>query len=128
MIKLNGKSYLNKDEIFYIIEKYIISIEMAQYHEVSSEIGEISTSVADAVALQMAHIQDTFGVHFEKEPYLKATLASEYVLRKKYTEKTSSSESTKVASPTTESLVIRFVFNICMDVLAEEFAKLGDGA
>lgn len=129
MIKLNGKPYLTKDEIFYIIEKHIISIEMAQYHEVSADIGDITNEVADSVAIQLAQVQDTFGIHFDKESYLKAELAIEYVARKKYNPEKHQVARYKsgaygIRIDVETPAIIRFVFNVCMDVLALEFEGL----
>ena len=133
MIKLNGKLYLTKDEIFFIIEKHIISIEMASYHDVSPAIGDIPPEAADMVAKHLADFQDAFMVHFEKEKYLKAELAIEYAKRKKYDAKKLRVGKYKVGAfgmqiRANDDEIARYVFNICMEVFSREFRELGESS
>ena len=130
MIKLNGRPYLTKDEIFSIIETHIISIEMARYHEVSPAIGDIPVEAADMVAKQLAAFQDAFLVHFNKEQYLKVELAVEYARRKKYDSKKikvgkfkSGAFGMQIRAEPNE--IARYVFNVCMEVFSREFTELG---
>jgi hypothetical protein len=132
MIKLNGKPYLTQDEILSIIERHIISIEMASYYEVSPAIGDIPTNVADDVAKKLAEFQDTFSLHFDKEIYLKAELAVEYAKRKMYDPKKVSVGKHRTGSfgiqlRARDDEIVRYVYNICMEVFAKEFRNAGKG-
>lgn len=131
MIKLNGKPYLTKDEIFSIIEKHTLSIEMASYHEVSPAIGDIPVEAADMVVTQLLEFKDAFSIRFSKEKYIKVELATEYTKRKKHDPGT-----LKVGTYKTGAFGIRvradddeasrYVFNVCMEVFSREFRELGN--
>ena len=105
---------------------------MASYHDVSPAIGDIPISVADDVAKKLAEFQDMFSMHFEKESYLKADLAIEYAKRKMYDPKT-----VKVGKYRTGSFgiqvkaedeeIVRYVYNVCMEVFAKEFKRAARG-
>jgi len=131
MIKLNGKTYLSRDEIFYAIEQRVISMEMAQYHEISSAIGDIRPEIADSVAKKLADFQQIFLDHFKKEKYLKAELAVEFAKRKMFDPQTAKvgkyqSGAFGMRIGATDDAVMRYVFNVCMEVCASDFRKLGE--
>ena len=131
MIKLNGKTYLNKDEIFYAIEQHVISMEMAHYHEISPAIGDIQPEIADNVAKKLADFQQIFLDHFEKEKYLKAELAVDFAKKKMFDPKTTKVGKYKSGAfgmriSANDDEVVRYVFNVCMEVCASDFRKLGD--
>ena len=131
MIKLNGKTYLNKDEIFYAIEKHVISMEMAHYHDISSAIGDIQPEIADNVAKKLADFQTIFLDHFKKEKYLKAELAVEFAKQKMFDPKTIKvgkyqSGAFGMRINAKDDAVVRYVFNVCMEVCASDFRKLGE--
>lgn len=131
MIKLNGKIYLSRDEIFYAIEQRVISMEMAQYHEISPAIGDIPPEIADSVAKKLADFQQIFLDHFKKEKYLKAILAVDFAKQKMFDPKTTKvgkyqSGAFGMRIGASDDAVMRYVFNVCMEVCASDFRKLGD--
>lgn len=131
MIKLNGKTYLNKDEIFYAIEQHVISMEMAHYHEISPAIGDIQPDIADNVAKKLADFQQIFLDHFKKEKYLKAELAVDFAKQKMFDPKTTKvgkyqSGAFGMRINAKDDAVVRYVFNVCMEVCASDFRKLGE--
>ena len=131
MIKLNGKTYLNKDEIFYAIEQHVISMEMAHYHEISPAIGDIQPEIADNVAKKLADFQQIFLDHFKKEKYLKAELAVDFAKQKMFDPKTTKvgkyqSGAFGMRINAKDDVVVRYVFNVCMEVCASDFRKLGE--
>lgn len=130
MIKLNGKPYLTKEEIFSVIEKHTLSIEMASYHEVSPAIGDIPVEAADLVVQQLIEFKDAFSVHFNKEKYIKVELAVEYARRKKHDPKklrvgTYKTGAFGIRVRADDKEASRYVFNVCMEVFSREFKELG---
>ena len=109
----------------------MISMEMAQYHEISPAIGDIQPEVGDNVAKKLAEFQQIFLDRFKKEKYLKAELAVDFAKKKMFDSKT-----TKVGKyqsgefgmriGATDEAVMRYVFNVCMEVCASDFRKLGE--
>ena len=131
MIKLNGKIYLSRDEIFYAIEQHVISMEMAHYHEISPAIGDIKPEIADSVAKKLADFQQIFLDHFKQEKYLKAELAVDFAKQKMFDPKTTKVGKYKSGAfgmriSANDDEVIRYVFNVCMEVCASDFRKLGE--
>ena len=131
MIKLNGKTYLSRDEIFYAIEQHVISMEMAHYHEISPAIGDIQPEIADNVAKKLGDFQQIFLDHFKKEKYLKAELAVDFAKQKMFDPKTTKvgkyqSGAFGMRITAKDDAVVRYVFNVCMEVCASDFRKLGD--
>jgi hypothetical protein len=131
VIKLNGKPYLTRDEIFYAIEQHVISMEMAHYHEISPAIGDIQPEIADNVAIKLADFQNIFLDHFKKEKYLKAELAIDFAKEKMFDPKSMKVGKFQSAAfgmriNADPDAVIRYVFNVCMEVCASDFRKLGE--
>ena len=122
---------MTEDEIFGVIETYVISLELARYYEVSPAIGDIPSNVADLVAKQLADFQDVFSIHFDKEKYLKAELAIEYAKRKMYdTKKYKVGKYQQgafgIRVQASDDAIVKYVFNVCMSVCARDFRILGE--
>lgn len=129
MIKLNGQPYFSKDEIFSIIEKHIISIELADYYEVSSAIGDIKVEVADDVAKKLADFQTSFDNFFEKENYMKIDEAIKHTNSRMYDPRKISVCKYKTGSFGVKILaehkeIVRYVYNVCLEVFKKEFRLL----
>ena len=92
------------------------------------QIGDIPVNVADDVAKKLADFQDTFSIHFNTEDYLKAELASEYANQKMYDPKKENvakyrSGAYGVRIKASDDEIVRYVFNVCLKVLAKEFSS-----
>ena len=97
----------------------------------SPAIGDIPSNVADSVAKQLADFQDVFSIHFDKEKYLRSSLAIEYAKRKMYdTKKHKVGKHQQSAfglrTKANDEAIVKYVFNVCMTVCARDFRVIGE--
>jgi hypothetical protein len=127
VIKLNGQIYLDKPQVFCIIDECIDSIKKARYYKISPAIGDITSDIKNQVFSELNKFRAGLEYKCSAEKYIRFSFIHEYI-----TQQTHDPRKVKVgkyqqgafgirlnADP---DAVVRYVFNVCMKVIATSFS------
>ena len=127
-MKLNGKLYYRIPMILCIVDECIESIKTASYYEISSNIGDIRTSVKILVYDLLLGFRTKLMTKFKKVKYTSVEDIKEFCDEEKY-----DPSKTKVGKyqqgafgirlPAEDDACARWVFNICVTIISKRLKE-----